>query len=95
MLVLLMASALRDQLPSIGFEQPNELAELHLSIVPRLSAGPCPESLASASSDPPTRTSRFAQYPVGPITDTAQTEWVSAGTQGESSGQTSDVRLCG
>jgi hypothetical protein len=29
MLVLLMASTLRDQLPAIVFEQPNELAELH------------------------------------------------------------------
>jgi hypothetical protein len=29
MLVLLMASTLRYQLPSIVFEQPNELAELH------------------------------------------------------------------
>jgi len=31
MLVLLMASTLRDQLPSIVFEQPDELAELHLA----------------------------------------------------------------
>src|SRR5579862_6992774 len=45
MLVLLMASALRYQLPSVVFEQPNELAELHSPIVPRLSAGPCPERL--------------------------------------------------
>jgi hypothetical protein len=30
-LVLLMTSALRHQLPSIVFEQPNELAELHLA----------------------------------------------------------------
>jgi hypothetical protein len=43
MLVLLMAAALRDQLPSIVFEQSNELAELHSSIVPRFSAGPCPD----------------------------------------------------
>ena len=43
MLVLLMASTLRHPLPSIVFEQPNELAELHAPIVPRLSAGPCPE----------------------------------------------------
>jgi hypothetical protein len=43
MLVLLMASTLRHQLPSIIFEQPNELAELHAAIVPGLSAGPCPE----------------------------------------------------
>jgi hypothetical protein len=43
MLVLLMASTLRHQLPSIIFEQPNELAELHAAIVPRLSAGPRPE----------------------------------------------------
>ena len=31
MLVLLMASTLRDQVPSIVFEQPNELAELHVA----------------------------------------------------------------
>jgi hypothetical protein len=43
MLVLLMASTLRYQLPSIVFEEPSELAELHSPIVPRLSAGPCPE----------------------------------------------------
>jgi hypothetical protein len=43
MLVLPMASALCLELPSIVFEQPNELAELHSPIVPWLSAGPCPE----------------------------------------------------
>ena len=42
MFVLLMASTLRDQTPSIFFEHPNELTELHLPIVPRLSAGPRP-----------------------------------------------------
>lgn len=34
MLVLLMASALRDQLRSVVFEDANELAELHSPIVP-------------------------------------------------------------
>jgi hypothetical protein len=43
MLVLLMASALRHQPPSVVFEQTNELAELHAPIVPTLSAGPCPK----------------------------------------------------
>src|SRR5437867_11324112 len=41
MLVLLMASTLRDDTPSIVFEQPNQLTELHDVIVPRDSAGPC------------------------------------------------------
>ena len=40
MLVLPVASSLSHQLPSIVFEQANELAELHLRIVPSLSAGP-------------------------------------------------------
>src|SRR5579884_4190887 len=35
-----MASALRHELPSVVFEQPNELAEVHPAIVPGLSAGP-------------------------------------------------------
>jgi len=43
MLVLLMASALRHELPSIVFEQPDELTKLHSPIVPGLSAGSCPE----------------------------------------------------
>jgi hypothetical protein len=42
MSVLLMASALRNELPSVVFEQSDELAELHLPIVAGLSAGPCP-----------------------------------------------------
>jgi hypothetical protein len=42
-LILLMTSTLRHELPAIVFERSNELTELHLAIVPRLSAGPCPE----------------------------------------------------
>lgn len=52
MLVLLMASTLRHQPPSVVFEQTNELAELHASIVLRLSAGPCPKRSGDAERRP-------------------------------------------
>jgi hypothetical protein len=39
MLVLLVATALRDELPAIVFEQPNELVELHTAHRGGASAG--------------------------------------------------------
>lgn len=73
MLVLLVAAALRHQLPSIVFEQPNELAELHSPIVPSLPAGPCLEESGERERTPATTISQFAQHSVRPMTDTAQT----------------------
>ena len=43
MFVLLVASALSHELPSIVFEQPNQVSKLHLVIVPSDSAGSCPK----------------------------------------------------
>jgi hypothetical protein len=66
MLVLLMASTLRDQPPSVVFEQANELAELHASIVPGLSAGPCPERSGEAE-----RRSAYEKFAVRAIPGSA------------------------
>lgn len=67
MLVLLVASALRHRLPSIVFEQPNQLAELHSPILPGLPAGPCLEESGDGERRPGDDTSRVRQRWVRPI----------------------------
>ena len=66
MVILLMASPLRDELPSIFFEQPNQLAKLHAPIVRGSRLGRASKSQVTASGEPPTSISRFAQYSVRP-----------------------------